>query len=43
MECGVGACLACVQTLRREDGTEWIGRVCHDRPIIGAREIVWEK
>jgi dihydroorotate dehydrogenase electron transfer subunit len=43
MVCGVGACLACVQTLRREDGTEWIGRVCHDGPIFEAREIVWEK
>ncbi|MBP7636806.1 MAG: dihydroorotate dehydrogenase electron transfer subunit [Kiritimatiellae bacterium] len=41
MVCGVGACLACVQTLRRADGTEWIGRVCHDGPIFEAREIVW--
>ena len=41
MVCGVGACLACVQNLRREDGTEWIGRVCHDGPIFEAREIVW--
>ena len=43
MVCGVGACLACVQTLRREDGTEWIGRVCHDGPIFESREIVWGK
>lgn len=43
MMCGVGACLACVQTLRREDGTEWIGRVCHDGPVFDAREIVWQK
>lgn len=41
MVCGVGACLACVQKLRREDGSEWIGRVCHDGPIFEAREIVW--
>ena len=41
MVCGVGACLACVQNLKREDGTEWIGRVCHDGPIFEAREIVW--
>lgn len=41
MVCGVGACLACVQNLRREDGTVWIGRVCHDGPIFEAREIVW--
>ena len=41
MVCGVGACLACVQNLRREDGTTWIGRVCHDGPIFEARELVW--
>ena len=41
MVCGVGACLACVQNLKREDGTQWIGRVCHDGPIFEAREIVW--
>lgn len=41
MVCGVGACLACVQNLRREDGTTWIGRVCHDGPVFEAREIVW--
>lgn len=41
MVCGVGACLACVQNLRREDGSLWIGRVCHDGPIFEAREIVW--
>jgi hypothetical protein len=33
--------LACVQRLRREDGTEWIGRVCRDGPVFEAREIVW--
>jgi dihydroorotate dehydrogenase electron transfer subunit len=41
MVCGVGACLACVQRLRRADGSEWIGRVCHDGPVFEAREIVW--
>ncbi len=41
MVCGVGACLACVQKLRRADGSEWIGRVCHDGPIFEAREVVW--
>lgn len=43
MVCGVGACLACVQTLRRADGTTWTGRVCHDGPIFEAHEIVWSK
>ena len=41
MVCGVGACLACVQNLRRPDGTTWIGRVCNDGPIFEASEIVW--
>ena len=41
MVCGVGACLACVQRLRRPDGSEWIGRVCHDGPVFEAREILW--
>ncbi len=41
MVCGVGACLACVQKLRRTDGSTWLGRVCHDGPVFEAREIVW--
>ena len=39
--CGVGACLACVQKLRRSDGSTWMGRVCSDGPIFEANEIVW--
>jgi dihydroorotate dehydrogenase electron transfer subunit len=42
MVCGVGACLACVQNLRRADGSTWIGRVCHDGPVFEANEIVWD-
>lgn len=41
MGCGVGACLACVQKLRKEDGSEKWGRVCKDGPIFESREIVW--
>ncbi len=41
MVCGVGACLACVQKLRRADGEEWLGRVCVDGPVFESREIVW--
>lgn len=41
MVCGVGACLACVQRLRRPDGTEWTGRVCVEGPVFESREIVW--
>jgi dihydroorotate dehydrogenase electron transfer subunit len=41
MVCGAGACLACVQKLRKADGTEWLGRVCVDGPVFESREIVW--
>lgn len=40
--CGVGACLACVQKLRRPDGGTRIARVCRDGPIFEGSEIVWE-
>jgi dihydroorotate dehydrogenase electron transfer subunit len=43
MVCGVGACLACVQRLRRPDGTTWIARVCRDGPVFEGGEIVWEE
>ncbi len=42
MVCGVGACLACIQKLRRPDGSTWLGRVCRDGPIFEAHTIVWE-
>lgn len=42
MGCGVGACLACVQKLRSEDGQGYWGRVCKDGPVFEAREIVWD-
>ncbi len=42
MVCGIGACLACVQTLRLPGGGTRIARVCKDGPIFEAREIVWE-
>lgn len=41
MGCGVGACLACVQRIRQEDGTVVWKRVCKDGPIFESREIVW--
>lgn len=42
MVCGVGACLACVQRLRRPDGSTWIARVCRDGPVFEAHDIIWE-
>lgn len=41
MGCGVGACLACVQRIRRDGQEQW-GRVCKDGPVFESREIVWE-
>ena len=41
MVCGVGACLACVQKIRREDGADVLARVCVDGPVFESREIVW--
>lgn len=41
MGCGVGACLACVQMVKKPDGKNgWI-RVCTEGPVLTAQEIVW--
>ena len=42
MGCGVGACLACVQKIRGEDGVESWKRVCRDGPVFDAATVVWE-
>ena len=42
MVCGVGACLACVQKIRKDGvGDEMLARVCVDGPVFESREIVW--
>ncbi|NQT93504.1 MAG: dihydroorotate dehydrogenase electron transfer subunit [Lentisphaerae bacterium] len=41
MGCGVGACLACVQRIRKNGQEQW-GRVCKDGPVFESREIVWK-
>lgn len=42
MVCGVGACLACVQKIRKDGtGDEVLARVCVDGPVFESREIVW--
>jgi dihydroorotate dehydrogenase electron transfer subunit len=41
MACGVGACLACVQKIRR-DGVEKLMQTCKEGPVFECREIVWE-
>lgn len=42
MGCGVGACLACVQKVRRDGAVVW-ARVCKDGPVFEARTIVWDE
>lgn len=46
MGCGLGACLACVQKVRKRnaDGKEtWAwARVCTEGPVFACRDIVWE-
>lgn len=38
MGCGLGACLGCV--IRTTGGYR---RICHDGPVFGAQEIIWEE
>ncbi|OVE76233.1 hypothetical protein BVX97_02050 [bacterium E08(2017)] len=41
MGCGAGACLACVQRVRDEEGNETWARVCREGPVFDARDIIW--
>ena len=41
MICGVGACFACVQKLKRANGEVWNARCCVNGPVFKAEEIVW--
>ena len=41
MICGVGACFACVQRLKRPNGEVWNARCCVNGPVFKAEEIVW--
>lgn len=41
MGCAVGACLACVQKVRR-NGVVTLARVCKEGPVFEARDVVWE-
>ena len=42
MGCGVGACLACVQMIKENDGTVNTKRVCKDGPVFEAKSIMWK-
>ncbi|MDO9542001.1 MAG: dihydroorotate dehydrogenase electron transfer subunit [Kiritimatiellia bacterium] len=47
MGCGVGACLACVQKIKVDDGQsptsgwKW-ARICTEGPVFECREIIWD-
>jgi len=46
MGCGLGACLACVQKVRRQDAAgeatwDWV-RICTEGPVLACRDIIWE-
>ncbi len=41
MACGVGACLACVQKVKKGDKIEYV-RVCKEGPVFDASDIIWE-
>ena len=41
MICGVGACFACVQKLKKPNGEVWNARCCMNGPVFKAEEIVW--
>ncbi len=41
MGCGVGACLTCVQKIRKDEGWEW-ARACREGPVFECRDIIWK-
>ena len=41
MACGVGACFACIQKLKRPDGSTFNARCCVNGPVFKAEDIVW--
>ena len=41
MICGVGACFACIQAIRRADGSVYNARCCVNGPVFKASEIIW--
>ena len=43
MGCGIGACLACVQKVRDDNGTVTWQRCCREGPVFDADRIVWDE
>ena len=43
MGCGVGACLTCVQKIRRDAADDWEwARCCKEGPVFECRQVVWD-
>jgi dihydroorotate dehydrogenase electron transfer subunit len=42
MVCGVGACFACIQKVRRPNGEVYNARCCVNGPVFAAADIVWD-
>lgn len=41
MGCGIGACLVCVCSLKKENGDTRYGHVCKDGPVFDSKEVQW--
>lgn len=41
MACGVGACFACIQPMKRPNGSIYNARCCENGPVFKAEELVW--
>ena len=42
MGCGVGACLTCVQKIRKPDGDWMWARICKEGPVFECRDVIWD-
>jgi dihydroorotate dehydrogenase electron transfer subunit len=42
MACGIGACLGCAVSLKKETGQKYYGRVCKDGPCFDISRINWD-
>jgi dihydroorotate dehydrogenase electron transfer subunit len=41
MACGFGACFSCVASIRQDDGSFDLRRICVEGPVVGAERIDW--
>ena len=43
MACGVGACLGCAVSLKKDTGGSYFGRVCKDGPVFDIHRVNWDE